>query len=99
EPVVSLDVTSIYNQNDPSRSQIDEDQFDEYTAGMSAPRDYLTSLTKFASDYVASGGKRVDEGMCAITWLDAWAKGGALAHLGTRQSALSSTRIVGGMGI
>lgn len=99
EPVVSLAVTSIYNQADDSRSTIDDDQFETYTEGMSGLRDYLTYVTKAASDYVASGGKKVAKAACALAWIDAWAKGDAMSDLDTRQSALSSTRIVAGMGM
>jgi poly(beta-D-mannuronate) lyase len=99
EPVVSLAVTSIYDQSDESRSTIDQDQFDEYTEGMSGVRDFLTYVTKAASDYVASGGKKVAKAACALAWIDAWARGDAISDLGTRQSALSATRIVAGAGM
>lgn len=99
EPVVTLAVTSIYDQSDESRSTIDEDQFDTYTEGMSGLRDFLTYVTKAASDYVASDGKKVAKGACALAWIDAWVRGDAISDLQTRQSALSSTRIVAGMGM
>lgn len=99
EPVVNLAVTSMYDQNDDSRSTVDEDQLEEYTEGMSGLRDFLTYVTKAASDYVASGGKKVDKAACALAWIDAWARGNAMSDLDTRQSALSSTRIVAGMGM
>lgn len=99
KPEKSLSVTSIYDKADPSHSKIDDDQYDEYSEAMLGVRDYLTAVTKYASDYVSSKGTRVASGVCAITWLDAWAKGDALSDLGTRQSALSATRIVAGMGM
>lgn len=99
EAVVSLAVTSMYEQDDESRSTIDADQFDEYTEGMSGLRDFLTYVTKAASDYVASGGKKVAKAACALAWIDAWARGDAMSQLETRQSSLSSTRIVAGMGM
>lgn len=99
EPVVNLAVTSIYDQGDESRSTIDDDQFETYTEGMSGLRDFLTYVTKAASDYVASDGKKVVKAACALAWIDAWAKGDAMSDLDTRQSALSSTRIVAGMGM
>jgi poly(beta-D-mannuronate) lyase len=99
EPVVSLAVSSIYNQNDESRSTIDDEQFDTYTEDMSGLRDFLSYVTKAASDYVASGGKKVDKAACALAWIDAWARGDAMSDLDTRQSSLSSTRIVAGMGM
>ena len=95
----SLSVTSIYDKTDPSHSTIDDDQYDEYSEAMSGVRDYLTAVTKYASDYVSSKGARVGSGVCAVTWLDAWTKADALSDLGTRQSALSATRIVAGMGV
>ncbi|WP_395813119.1 alginate lyase family protein [Devosia sp.] len=99
DPVVSLAVTSIYDQTDDSRSTIDEDQFDTYNEDMSGLRDFLTYVTKAASDYVASGGKKAEKAACAYAFIDAWARGDALSDLDTRQSALSSTRIVAGMGM
>ena len=99
DPVVTLAVTSIYDQSDESRSTIDDDQFDTYTEGMSGLRDFLTYVTKAASDYVASDGEKVAKAACALAWIDAWAKGDAMSDLDTRQSALSSTRIVAGMGM
>jgi len=99
EPVVSLAVTSIYDQSDRSRSTIDDDQFDTYTEGMSGLRDFLSYVTKAASDYVASDGKKVAKAACALAWIDAWVRGDAMSDLETRQSALSSTRIVAGMGM
>jgi poly(beta-D-mannuronate) lyase len=94
---VSLDVTSMYDQNDPSRSTIDDDQLEDYSDGMAPIRDYLTGLTRFTSNYVASNGVKAKYGICALVWLDAWSKGDALSDLQTRQAVLSSTRIVGGM--
>lgn len=99
DPVVNLAVSSMYDQSDESRSTVDEDQFEEYTEGMSGLRDFLTYVTKAASDYVASNGKKVAKAACALAWIDAWAKGNAMSDLDTRQSALSSTRIVAGMGM
>lgn len=97
KPVVSLSVTSIYADSDPSRSEIDADNFDEYTEGMAGVRDYLARVTRYASDYAASLGRKVRSGVCAVTWINAWAEGDALSELDTRQSSLSATRIVGGM--
>lgn len=99
DPVVSLAVTSIYEDSDKTKSTIDEENFEAYTEGMSGVRDFLTYVTKAASDYVASGGKKLDKAACTLAWIDAWAKGDAMADLDTRQSALSSTRIVAGMGM
>ena len=99
EVVTNLAVTSMYDQNDESRSTIDEDQLETYTEGMSGLRDFLTYVTKAASDYVASDGKKVAKAACALAWIDTWAKGDAMSDLDTRQSALSSTRIVAGMGM
>lgn len=99
ETVVSLAVTSIYDQTDKSRSSIDDEQFETYTEGMSGLRDFLTYVTKAASDYVASDGKKIAKAACTLSWIDAWARGDAMSDLGTRQSALSSTRIVAGMGM
>lgn len=99
EPVVQLAVSSIYDQSDESRSTIDEEQFDTYTESMAGLRDFLTSVTKAASDYVASDGAKVGKAACAFAFIDAWARGDAMSDLDTRQAALSSTRIVAGMGM
>jgi poly(beta-D-mannuronate) lyase len=99
EPVVSLAVTSLYDQSDETRSTVDEEQLEAYTEGMSGLRDYLTYVTKAASDYVASRGKKAAKAACALAWIDAWARAGAISDLDTRQAALSTTRIVSGMGM
>lgn len=98
-PVVTLGVTSMYKQDDPSRSTIDEDQLDDYLEGMKPIRAYLSEVTGYTSNYVASGGAKPKYAICALVFLDAWAKGGALTKLTTRQAALSSTRIVSGMAL
>lgn len=96
-PVLSLSVTSIYKKDDPSHSQIDDSQLDEYSAGMEKVRNYLGDVAKLASDYVSSRGVKVQSGVCALNWIDSWARGNALSALETRQSELSSTRIVAGL--
>lgn len=95
--VVSLAVTSRYDQTDATKSTIDEDAEEAYQEGMKPVRDFLGDVSLKATRYVESGGKKTDEAACALAWMAGWAKADALTDLDTRQAVLSSTRIVAGL--
>jgi poly(beta-D-mannuronate) lyase len=95
-PVVELELLSIYDQEDDSRSTIDPKRKKEYDAAIANARLFSSSVTKHSSNYVQSDGSRLYDAACALKILDAWAAADALSVLKTRQSALSSTRIVAG---
>lgn len=96
EPVVSLNLRSVYDQTDDSRSRIDRESKARYDQAIAQTRDFLTLLTRKASNYSQSDGRRLDEARCALDILDQWAKADALSHLQTRQTYLSMTRIIAG---
>ena len=60
---VSLDVSSMYDQDDPSHSTVDDEQFADYSEGMAPVRDYVAALAKYSSDYVASIGAKADNAL------------------------------------
>jgi poly(beta-D-mannuronate) lyase len=95
-PVVELELLSIYDQEDESRSTIDPTRKKDYDAAIASARSFSNSVTKHASNYVQSDGSRLNDATCALNMLDAWAGADALSVLKTRQSALSSTRILAG---
>lgn len=96
QPFVELDLLSIYDQDDESRSKIDPSRKKAYDAAMESARDFSSSVTKYSSNYVQSDGSRLYDAACALSFLDSWARADALSVLKTRQSALSSTRILAG---
>lgn len=99
KPIVQLDLSSIYDQEDDSRSEIDSDQFDKYTQKIDGIRDYAQRVISWANNYTATDGNRLKDGVCALTWLQSWAEGKALTELKSRQAALSMTRIVAGLSV
>jgi poly(beta-D-mannuronate) lyase len=96
EPVTELDLLSIYDQDDQSRSKIDPVRKKAYDDAFKNVRDFLSDLTKFGSNYVQTDGHRLEDAACVFAYLNLWAKSDALSALKTRQSALSSTRILAG---
>ena len=95
-PVQELELLSIYDQEDDSRSKIDPARKKEYDAAFKNVRDFLSDVTKFGSNYVQTDGNRLEDAACVFAYLNAWAKADAMSILKTRQSALSTTRILAG---
>ncbi|MEN0087116.1 MAG: alginate lyase family protein [Pseudomonadota bacterium] len=95
----SLNVSSKYDQTDPSRSKIDDARAKAYEEGMKAVRGFTQDVVGLASNYTQTRGNRLEDGMCALLWIDAWAKADALANYGNRQSALSATRLIAALSI
>ncbi len=95
-PVVELDLLSIYDQDDDSRSTIDPTRKKDYDAAIASARAFSSNVTKYSSNYVQADGHRLEDAACVLTFIDTWAKADALSTLKTRQSALSSTRILAG---
>lgn len=96
EAVISLDLSSIYEEDDETRSTISPQNKERYDKAIGQTRDFLTFVTKNASNYTESDGTRLDAAMCALKALDGWASANALSDLKSRQSYLSVTRIVAG---
>lgn len=95
-PVKDLDLFSIYDQDDDSRSTIDPQQKAKYDKAIGQSRNFLTEITKAASNFTESDGKRLDQADCALQTLTIWAKADALSVMKTRQSSLSSARLIAG---
>lgn len=95
-PVVTLDLSSIYEDGDATHSTIDADHKNRYDAALKATRTFESLVASQASIYTLSDGKRLDAAACALKAMDVWAKGQALSDLKTRQSHLSATRIIAG---
>ncbi len=95
-PVVSLDLSSMYDEDDESRSTVDPENKARYDKAIAQTRDFLTFVTKNASNYTETDGNRLEGAMCALKALDNWASANALSDLQSRQSYLSMTRIVAG---
>lgn len=96
KPVKELDLFSIYDQDDDSRSTVDPEQKKKYDKAIKQARDFLTDITKQASNYTQTDGNRLEQADCALKALRSWADADALSVLKTRQSALSSSRLIAG---
>lgn len=99
DPVVTLELESIYDQSDKYHAKIDSEAKKVYDSKLKPVRDFTLEVTNMANKYVASGGKDVGQAVCAMQWIAAWASKDALAQLETRQSNLSVTRIVAGLAL
>ncbi|MBB4227091.1 alginate lyase family protein [Rhizobium mongolense] len=95
-PVISLSLSSIYEDDDESHSTIDPQQKERYDKAISQTRQFAAFVTKYASNYTETDGNRLDAASCALKALDSWARADALSDLKTRQSYLSTTRILAG---
>lgn len=96
EVVVSLNLSSIYDDEDDSHSTIDPQNKAKYDKAIARARDFATFVTKNASNYTETDGNRLDAAVCTLKALDKWAREDALSDLQSRQSYLSITRIVAG---
>ncbi|MBB2820015.1 UNVERIFIED_ORG: poly(beta-D-mannuronate) lyase [Rhizobium esperanzae] len=95
-PVATLNLTSIYEDDDESHSSIDPKNKDRYDKAIAQTRQFAAFVTKYASNYTETDGNKLDAASCALAALDSWARADALSDLKTRQSYLSATRIVAG---
>lgn len=96
-PVVTLSVSSKYDQTDPERATVDDDALEAYLEDMAPVKDYLATVSAMATRYVESDGRRLVEAACVLRYLETWARSSALTDLTTRQSVLSTTRILSGL--
>jgi poly(beta-D-mannuronate) lyase len=94
--VITLDLSSIYEDDDDSHSTIDPQNKAKYDKAISQTRQFAAFVTKAASNYTETDGNRLDDAVCALKALDKWARENALSDLRSRQSYLSITRIVAG---
>jgi poly(beta-D-mannuronate) lyase len=97
-PVTEFSADSIYEEGDATRSTIDPKAKERYDKAIAPLRDFSLQVSKLANRYLGSKGADTGAADCAIAWLAAWARGGALGAVLTRQAALSSTRILSAIG-
>jgi poly(beta-D-mannuronate) lyase len=95
-PVLEMDLLSIYDPEDDSHSKIDPARKKQYDVAIKSVRRFVNDVTGFGSNYVQTDGNRLEAAACVFAYLDAWAKADAMSVIKTRQSALSSTRILAG---
>jgi poly(beta-D-mannuronate) lyase len=95
-PVMSLNLSSIYEDDDESHSTIDPKNKERYDKAIAQTRQFAAFVTKYASNYTETDGNRLDDASCALNALDSWARANALSDLKSRQSYLSTTRILAG---
>lgn len=96
KPVLTLATTSMYNQNDPTRSQKDKDANARYQKMIGPVREYAQEVTKHANNYVRSGAKTTAFAECTIDWLYGWAREGALTDLRTPQAVFNVGQLLAG---
>ncbi|MBL8583714.1 MAG: alginate lyase family protein [Rhizobiaceae bacterium] len=84
-PVVSLATTSRYVEDDPTKSAVDPARSAAYDAAVKPLRDFQSEVVGWANDGVRHP-KKTQKGGCALVWVAAWAKAGALSALSTNQS-------------
>lgn len=99
EPVRTLELNSIYDQEDPSRSQIDAENKERYENAIAHTRAFLIFITRYASNYTQTDGNRLDGAACALEALTLWARADALSDLKSRQTYHSMTRVIAGSAI
>lgn len=95
-PVISLNLSSIYDEDDESHSTIDPQNKARYDKTIGQTRQFSTFVTKNASNYTETDGNRLDAASCTLRALDVWARADALSDLKSRQTYLSVTRIIAG---
>ena len=78
-PMVALSITSKYGNDGPQRDTIDPVAAAAEEKQMAPLRAYGQGVVKLANRYTRTG--RVADAACALTWLDAWASGKALAQM------------------
>lgn len=84
EPVVSLNIGSIYADESVSRSKIDGAKNAAVMAAIAPIEGFLRSLARLANDVTEGGGERNQKADCVIEQLWVWANADALSDLGTR---------------
>ncbi len=98
-PIRSLTTESIYEKGDPTHSTIDEEAKERYDDTMQPVREFGNGLTRMANRYLRSDGGDTGSAGCVVTWMAAWARADALTDIGSRQTALSLTRVLAGVAL
>ncbi len=98
-PVTELIAESVYKAGDPTHSIIDPEAKERYDEDVGPLRDFGQQIARMANRYIESKGADAGAADCTLSWLAAWARGGALGTLATRQAALSATRTLSGLAL
>ena len=80
-PLTALDTVNMYRADDPTFSHADPMRVaarDTVTAPVKA---FTAGISRLANNYVASNGRDVRSGACALQWLATWAKAGAMLQM------------------
>ena len=86
-PVRDLVFSSVYEQDDPSRSRVDEAARKTYIQATRDLRHYEHSLMAMANAYLASGRAQSGQALCALDRLHQWAAADALLGKSNTQGA------------
>ncbi|MHA7774470.1 alginate lyase family protein [Roseibium sp. M-1] len=97
EPVIDLDVGSIYDPDDDTHSKVDPKAQKIYLEKMNAVRSYASEVVRMANRFHAKGD--LEAAACALTWLQDWARADALSSMKTRQAYLTLTRVLSGLAL
>lgn len=79
DAVLSLNLVSIYGDDDSARDDVDEEAEDQFAAEFTPVGDYLKSIAKLSNNYVITRDRRYAD--CTLKWLRAWAAANALSDM------------------
>lgn len=96
-PMVALSITSKYGNDGAQRDTIDPVAEAEEKSQMAPLRAYGQGVVKLANRYTRSG--QVADAACALTWLDAWASGNALAQMNDPNAAFERAVTLAGLSL
>ena len=96
-PMVALSITSKYGNDGPQRDTIDPAAAAAEAEQMAPLRAYSQGVVKLANRYTRTGS--VADAACALTWLDAWASGKALAQMHDPNAAFERAVALAGLSL
>lgn len=79
--VLGLDTAQPYRDGDTTFSQMDPAKEALREAQLAPLKAFTWRVTRLANAYVASKGRDKVSGVCALRWLDAWARAGAMQKM------------------
>ena len=93
-PPNNLTITTPYQKGDATFSHIDPQAERAVNDLMKPIRDFDVAVDVQANRYTFSNGANEAAGACALAMLDAWAKAGAVAHLGGHDAYLFRANMI-----
>jgi poly(beta-D-mannuronate) lyase len=79
DAVLSLNLVSIYGNDDSARDDVDEAAEEQFAAEFAPVGDYLKGIAKLSNNYVTTRDRRYAD--CTLKWLRAWAAANALGEM------------------